>query len=1006
VLSLLCALSVQAQDGYWVSLEKLAPLTGTQVIGAEASGKSVVVQTEEGTFVFLRARFQRLTDIVGSNISSKQLTFLKSANGVWIIAPGQALYFLSHDNLTDLTRAVTTLGPHFSVINQDREMLWLNDGGRVVMGVSEGKRLTRSQVPPVFGDEKLLFVKASGSENKLWFASSERIALVSSDRVQVVVDFSKSIDIKSSIKLTHVGQNGDLWILLEQDNRILRANVATGALESKQLSDAAVELVETLQGAIWVATKGDGIQRFVDGKWQEISKKSGTLLGDDVTSLAYDRDTNLISAGLGESGFVLFQPDGASSHYASQANGLALRNVSRVQSLGKGRFLLSGADRVLQVIDGGKFSAPLALSGGILNVSDTQDGTVWVAGLSGISRYAIGKWFDFRIPNAQESLVRRVLQIGEGDYFVDSAQLGPLLYSPPKARLRLAHVDEASRTVTISADGVPNLDRSTVLQYNLSSTRTTVGPEQRISFLGTRAAIAVPLELGEDVYIRALAVDSAGNVLPMQSGEDALRVNLPISPTTRLWKATVDAALKWVPLVALIHVLLWLMLLAAYPYSRTVQSTLFWNRSVRKFLGLWYIELLILTVPPLRSRMIQPFMSALTADARMESLDTYYDRLRFRREDADIAMLPSDVAKSIKGHTVICGPSGSGKTHLMRFLIAHRNRTAAFVPARSCAKGVIEAIAEKLPPSFRDLGLLETLVFHGAFDIYIDGLNEVNADVRERIYTFLVTYSHAKVILSTQRFKWNVPSNCAVLDVQPLNDDEVREYLLRIGPETSSYQRAVLTYSAEKRSRVSGPTIVNAEGGWPITTPFDLTIVSRLLVLGVQPNEFDLQEQYLSYVSARFANDAGESFPMAALSEVAYVAKKDGTRAAHAEVLSRSVIELLLEERILLRSIENPEQLLFRHDRIQDYLTTQYLLRHPDLQLQYLDDVRFIGVYSLLAEKLSSEDARILLSHLAYKATQDRDSTILYEFVERLRAFDTAYGMHKPIDQGSMETTT
>ena len=102
----------------------------------------------------------------------------------------------------------------------------------------------------------------------------------------------------------------------------------------------------------------------------------------------------------------------------------------------------------------------------------------------------------------------------------------------------------------------------------------------------------------------------------------------------------------------------------------------------------------------------------------------------------------------------------------------------------------------------------------------------------------------------------------------------------------------------------------------------------------------------------------------------------------------KSQLELILEEKVISREIDKENYFVFRHDKVQDFLVTQHLLAQRDLQFKYLNDIRFIGVYTLLAETLSAEDAKLLLSQLAVSATVVRDSTILYEFVERLRTLE------------------
>src|SRR5262249_18410409 len=77
----------------------------------------------------------------------------------------------------------------------------------------------------------------------------------------------------------------------------------------------------------------------------------------------------------------------------------------------------------------------------------------------------------------------------------------------------------------------------------------------------------------------------------------------------------------WVSLSLAGWVVFWAAFLFAFPWSRNVQAAFFWNPKARALLSLWFVPLLLLTVPPLRRRLLAPFRDALAASARLDALE-------------------------------------------------------------------------------------------------------------------------------------------------------------------------------------------------------------------------------------------------------------------------------------------------------------------------------------------------------------------------------------------------
>jgi hypothetical protein len=75
----------------------------------------------------------------------------------------------------------------------------------------------------------------------------------------------------------------------------------------------------------------------------------------------------------------------------------------------------------------------------------------------------------------------------------------------------------------------------------------------------------------------------------------------------------------------------------------------------------------------------------------------------------------------------------------------------------------------------------------------------------------------------------------------------------------------------------------------------------------------------------------------------------------------------------------------FRHDKITEFFILQSLLKQPERQKQHLSDPRFRGVYFMLANFLSFEDAIELRELLIQYAADTKDHTISDEVIQLLR---------------------
>ncbi|VVP67807.1 hypothetical protein PS918_00633 [Pseudomonas fluorescens] len=992
-------------SGSFKNLDALAPLAGSNIIDSVNTPKTTLIRTDEGLFLYDSGAFKEVELGVGNLDSKVQSAGGKSANdeenalgnfsrlllrpspsgAVWIVQPGQSIYLALGGKVTDLGKNLPASTEKLRVVGVSGDKLWLSAGGSLY-GLSEGeealKKITLKK--PLSASAVTHVYPVMNNADSYWIVLPMQVALASTSGIHVLVDWTKTKDEDpQSIGKHLLSSNGDLWFLAGRGNQVYWLQAANGQLNQHDLGGPALDMVQRKNGDVLVQMEVGGIRIFSNGEWHVWQVPGGTQQLESVNSISGSYDGTGVVLALGTAGLALFEDDSAKV-YTLSLGGLSVREVVRVQTVGPSAYLIYGKDGTLQVLEGTRFSDIVSLQGAPLSVSNTLDGSLWVSGLNSFYRYNHGSWSRFKIRTLADPIVRTVLRLEANSYLFDSPQTGFTEYVASKGRLLLEDVNPETRTASVRLD-LPEeelTDSNLNLHYSLSVSPTDFDRDQTIRLIAGKAQISVPVSFGSKMFLSAEVRNEYGDVYHL-GDTTSTPLKMP-APVATVAEGYLTGFIVKVPWIIGAHMALWCGLLMLYPYSPALQASVFWNRSVRKSMSLWYVEVLLLAVPYARKRLIQPFASSMKGDARLDLCENYFEDIEIRDDAQGTICNPAQLAATLRGHTIVRGPSGAGKTHLLRYLILHRKQQAVFLTARACSNGVLEAIAEKLPSQLRDFGLVESLIFHSSLDVYIDGLNEVSPEIRERISSFMQSFPKACVVISTQRFKWNAPSTVTSFDLQPLSQQRIEQYLLRVGPDTENYTKAVGVYLSRRKNENTDQRYDSQAS----TTPYDLSIVSRLLRNGVLPNAFDIQQQYFEYVVRRHEEEAGAPFPLEQLSSLAYFAKMKGSRILDHMALAPSIVDFLMEEKIVLRSLSDPNQRIFRHDRVQDYLVAQHLLTHADLQFEYLDDIRFVGVYTLLAEKLAVEDATLLLSQLALKATVVRDSTILYEFVDRLRSLD------------------
>ncbi|RCJ39027.1 PBS lyase [Nostoc punctiforme NIES-2108] len=455
----------------------------------------------------------------------------------------------------------------------------------------------------------------------------------------------------------------------------------------------------------------------------------------------------------------------------------------------------------------------------------------------------------------------------------------------------------------------------------------------------------------------------------------------------------------------LIHAAFWLALIFAYPKFPQVQAIFFWNPWVRRILGVGYVGFLLTWFPPFRRKLFEPFKPSLLADA---GLDNFHDQSYF--PESKVKVPPSGdiqpitaALPSIQGQIILEGDSGLGKSMFLRHLLKTSQRIVVYLPAQKCHKGVIEAIQDKLHGQAQDAGFLKNLIYSGAIDICIDGLNEVTAETRAKICQFVESYFRGNIIMTTQPLEWTPPSTAKTYYLQPLEQQQIQEFLISRQPrlpqdakiQGADYEKACTNYLTEVLNNQQAQEELDAVRRI-LSNPMDLTVVALMLSQGKQPNLFRLQEQQYNLMAAEYQQEWSQEFPLKRFSAAVYKMRLEDKQALPADEFHQVAMSLEDDKYKMVVSRqwqdekgEAKKEWYFRHDKIMDFFLVQNFLGETDaaegILVDRMGDPRFRGVYFLLATLLEIDAAKELREKLIQYAADTKDNTVSNTFVQLLR---------------------
>ncbi|WP_170300505.1 HEAT repeat domain-containing protein [Myxococcus fulvus] len=457
-------------------------------------------------------------------------------------------------------------------------------------------------------------------------------------------------------------------------------------------------------------------------------------------------------------------------------------------------------------------------------------------------------------------------------------------------------------------------------------------------------------------------------------------------------------ALKWVPLL---HATVWFLLIFLYPRSRQVQAVFFWNRRVRQVLGFPYVGLLLTWVPFLRQRLLSPFKRGLTADAALDAFvpDAYFPELEAREPALKTRGRLANLLPHLSGHVVLEGASGLGKSTYLKHLLSKSTRTSVFLRADRCHAGVLEAIQSKLEGYAKDSVFLKSLIFSGALDVYIDGLNEVSADVRARVVQFMEENLQGNILVTTQRIEWTPPSTARLLVLEPLSDSAITGFLKSREPFLDGAATLGGDSYATRCECFVKDALSTAQDGQSgrslrevLSNPLDLTVVAQMLRNGQTPDLSQLRQQQYELMAREYAQAHLSEFPLGRFAEEAYQMRKASRSTLDEAAFSLELLTLERAKLVLRRQWKRPDgkdqqEWRFRHDKIQEFFVAQtFLDASKSRELEHMGDPPFRGVYFFLMAYLSLERAQMLCGLLVEHAAETGDHSVSDECVKLLKA--------------------
>jgi len=411
----------------------------------------------------------------------------------------------------------------------------------------------------------------------------------------------------------------------------------------------------------------------------------------------------------------------------------------------------------------------------------------------------------------------------------------------------------------------------------------------------------------------------------------------------------------------LLHFSLIAVLLLVYPHSRGAREVFHVLTEVRlmRLSSLLYLEWVV-HLPRIRLRLIDPYWREWThkLKERGDYLPRPFDRGGIQHPDGS-----SSSIEGLAGWTTsraralaLVGSAGSGKSVLLRHLAATSSVPSAYLDSTEWRSGVIKSVQELFTGRARKSTLIGHLIEDGVVALYLDGLNEVDAETRYGALMF--ARNHANAIVATQPLvdaRDLKPFD--IHEMTPYPRDIAKEYLHHIYPHSGQGDwgercERFLDLMFGGSEQESG--LVDRTPRW--SNPFDLSLASALLAEGLDPTPTRLLDQQHKVLSNRFREKHDREFPLAAVAKAVHSRWQAGIGTLSDEGLEAEFVALQEQRLVVVQRFagvdsEKNVEIRFRHDRVRDFYLghaladageESYLHRHS------MGDERLSGAYLAL----------------------------------------------------------
>ena len=458
----------------------------------------------------------------------------------------------------------------------------------------------------------------------------------------------------------------------------------------------------------------------------------------------------------------------------------------------------------------------------------------------------------------------------------------------------------------------------------------------------------------------------------------------------------------------IIHFILTLLFLQSYSCFSFIRNIILNRRNFRRYAGLFYIDRIINT-PWFRKKIFvaDPFKDKLIPDHVITRLhkETYYPYMEVSHEDSKAPMSLLSEINKIKGKIVLEGEPGTGKSMFASYLITQKIKTPiAYLYARDCGQGIIQAIINKISDKDIDIKLLSKLIKSGALDICIDDIDQTSPEIRSTITQTAENLS-CNILFLTQPAHWVQPDHWTKYQLSPLPEENIDDFLRFFShtiedlKDREKYIKLYKNFLGKVLNDKKDKYLYN-QRLYILSKPHKLFEVSEILKLKKEPDLFVLTDQYMDIILGSFLNQYKKQFPLYKVSEYFYMCIKEVipiTDTSFQDFFSDlTVLNHLKTNKILIPDlIQNTTHYCFSNNIYRYLFLYPFFSKNIELWKKHLDDQNMNGVYPLLASRLSFKDAKKLRETLIEHAAESKNNYISNLYVLKFKNIRLIKQKHK-----------